>query len=159
MVGLQASFSDCSIPRLCRLLLCTLPCPSCCYNPCHSYHTTSSAHLVVPRLRPSISVCQTRSFAHMGISRLCPIIPTTHHVLPLPFGSGSYCVPISPPILLPLASRESSWVAQSFFSFAYWRHHASLLHPPYYYPVSLAYTSNKGRSTTHCTTVACRLSM
>ena len=60
-----ASVSDCSILRLCRLLLCTLPFPSCYYNLHHSYHTSSSAHLGVPRLRPSISVCHTRSFAHI----------------------------------------------------------------------------------------------
>ena len=155
----QASVSHCSIPGLCRLLLCTLPCPSCYYNLRHSYHTSSSAHLGVPCLRPRISVCHTRPFAHLGVSRLRPSMPTTHPILPLPSGSGSYCMPISPPILLPLASRESTRAAQSCFSVASWHHHASLLSPPPAYPVSLAHTSNKGHSATHCATVACRRSM
>ena len=91
----QASFSDCSIPILCRLLLCTLPWPSCYSNLCHIYHTSSSNHLVLSHPRPSISVWHTRSLAHLGVSRLRLNIPTTHPVLPLPSGSGSYCVLIS----------------------------------------------------------------
>ena len=115
-MGFQASVSDCLISRRCCLLLCILPCPSCYSNPSHSYHTSSSAHIGVPRLRPSISVCHTRSFAHLGVSHLRPSMPTTHPVLPLPSGSSSYCMPISPPILLlPLASRESARMARSFF--------------------------------------------
>ena len=113
-----------------------------------------------PRLRPSISVCHTRSFAHLGVSRIRPSMPTTHPILHIPYGSGSYCTPISPPILiLPLASHESARVARSCFSVASWRHHAPLLRPPTLYPVSLVHNSNGGRSATHCATVACRLSM
>ena len=77
-----------------------------------------------------------------------------------PFQLRSYYTPISPLLLLILlASRESSRVARSCFYFASWRHHIFLLHPSNLYPVSLGKTSNKGRSTTHCATVACRFSM
>ena len=89
----QASVSDCSNPRLCRLLLCIFPCPSCYSNPPNSYRKGLSAHLGVPHLRPSISVCHTRSFAHLGVSRLRPSMPTTHPVLPLPSGSGPTACP------------------------------------------------------------------
>ena len=78
VVGFQASVSDWSTPRLCRLLLCILPCPSCYYNPCHSYQTSSSSHLGVPRLWPRVSMCHTSSFAHyfcvfwrLGIFHFC----------------------------------------------------------------------------------------
>ena len=74
----QASVSDCSDPKLCRLLLCILPSPSIFLNPCHIHHTFSSAHLGVPCLRPSISDCHTRSFAHLGVARLRPSIPITY---------------------------------------------------------------------------------
>ena len=87
----QASVSDCSNPRLCRLLLCIFPCPSCYSNPPNSYRKGLSAHLGVPHLRPSISVCHTRSFAHLGVSRLRPSMSTTHPVLPS--GSGPTACP------------------------------------------------------------------
>ena len=45
------------------------------------------------------------------------------------------------------------------FSVASWRHHTFILRPPPSYPLYLAITSNKGLSTTHCSTVACRRSM
>ena len=112
----QASVSNCSNPILCRLFLCIFPCHSCYYNPHHSYHTSSSAHLGVSCLRPSISVYHTRSFTHLSVSCLCPSMLTTHPFLPLPSGSGFYCMPIHPPILLlPLASCESARVDRSFF--------------------------------------------
>ena len=100
------------------------------------------------------SLSATRGHSHLGVSRLRPSMPTTHPVLPIPSGSGSYCMPISPPIiLLPLASRKYARVAQICFSIASWRHHASLLRPPPSYPVSLAHTSNKGRRATPYATV------
>ena len=107
----QASVSDCSILRLCRLLLCTLPCPSCYYNLHHSYHTNSSAHLGVPSLQPRICVCYMRSFSHLGVSRICPSMPTSQLVLPL--SSGSYCMTFSPLLFFLLSSREISRVARS----------------------------------------------
>ena len=73
----HASVSDCSNPRLCRLLLCIIPSPPRFPNPL-SHHTGSSAHLGFPCLRPIISDCHTRSFAHLGVSRLRPSIPITH---------------------------------------------------------------------------------
>ena len=113
VVEFQASVSYCSIPRLCRLLLCTLPCPSWYSNPRHSYHTSSSTHLVVPRLRPSVSFFHRRPFSHLVVSRLRSIMPTTHPVLPLSSCCGFYRVHISARILLhPLASRESVRVAR-----------------------------------------------
>ena len=154
----QASVSDCSILRLCRLLLCTLPRPPHYSILHHSYHTSSSAHLGVPRLRPIISTCHTRSFAHLGVSRLRPSMPTSQPALPLP--SGSYCVTFSPPNLLLLAFREiPARVARSYFSVVSWRHQASLLRPPPLYNLPLAHTSNSRRSATHCSTVSCRLPM
>ena len=78
---------------------------------------------------------------------------TTHPVLRLPSGCGSYCMPISPPILLPLVSRKSARVTQSFFSVASWIHHAYLLIPLPDYPVSLSHTSNNGRSSIHYATI------
>ena len=141
----QASVSDCSILRLCRLLLCTLPCPSCYYNLHYSYHTSSSTHLGVPCLRPSISACHTRSFVHLGVSCLHLSIPTSQPALPL--SSCSYRVLFSLPFLLFfLASRKYARVARSYFSVASWRHQASLIIPSPSYPVSLAHTSHKGRS-------------
>ena len=74
----QASVSDCSNSRLCRLLLCVIPSPSRCHNPHHSHHTGSSTHLGVPCLRLSISDCHRRQFDHLGVTRLLPIIPITH---------------------------------------------------------------------------------
>ena len=127
----QASVSDCSNPRLCSLFLCIFPLPYCYSNPRRSYHTSSSSHMGVPCLQNIISICHTRLFVYLGFSRLCPSMPTTQPVLPLPSGSGSYCVPISPPILLlpPLSSYESTRVTQSFFDVASWFHHASLMTP------------------------------
>ena len=77
-VVFQASVSDCSIPRLCWLLLCILPIPSRLTNTLHIHHTGSSAHLGVPCLRPRISDFHTRSLAHLGVACLCPSIPITH---------------------------------------------------------------------------------
>ena len=159
VVDFQASVSDWSIPRLCLLLLCTLSCPPCYYNLLHSYHTSSSAHLGVPRLQPIISVFQKSSFSHLGVSHLRPSIPTNHPILPLPSGSGSYCMPISPSILLALASCDSAKVDRSCFYVVSLCHHTSLVNPSPSYPVSLAHTSNKGRSATHWSTVSCRLSI
>ena len=73
----QASVSDCSNPRLCRLLLCILHRPSRFHNTRHIHHTGSSTHLGVPCLRPSIYDCHTRSFDHLGVPRLRSIIPIT----------------------------------------------------------------------------------
>ena len=127
MVGLQASFSDCSIPRLCRLLLCILIFPYFCSNPCQRYHTSSSAHLGVPCLRPSIYVYHKRSFSNMVVSCHCYSMPTTHPILPLPYSSCSYCMPISPLILLlHLASCEATRVSRIFF--------CRLLAPPRLHP-------------------------
>ena len=78
MVEFQASVSDCSNPRICRLLLCILPSPSSFTNLRHSHHTGSSAHLGVPCLRTSISDCHTRLFAHMGAACIRPSIPINH---------------------------------------------------------------------------------
>ena len=112
VVEFQASVSDFSTPILCRLLLCICLLPSWYSNPSHSYHMSSSANLGVPRLRPSIFICHTRSFAHVGVSRLGLSVTTNHPVLPLLSGTNSYCVPISPPILLLLLDyRESVRVA------------------------------------------------
>ena len=113
-----------------------MPLPPCYYKILHSYHTSSSTHLGVPRLWPSISVWHTRSFSYLGVYFLRPIIKNAHPVLPFLSGSSSYCVPISPLILPPLASHESFRVAWSCFSVASWHHHASLLCPHLSYPVS-----------------------
>ena len=143
----RASVSELSISRLCHLFLCTLPCPSCYSNLHHSYHTISSAHLGVHRLRPRISVYHTRLFAHLGVSRLRPSMLTSQPALPLPF--GSYCVIFSRPLILLLASRNSARMDRSCFSDASWIHQASLLRSLPWYNVSLAHTSNRGRSATH----------
>ena len=137
MVGFQASFSDCSIPRLCRLLLCNLSRPSCYSSPQRRYHMSSSAHLGVPRLQPSIFACHTRSFANLGVYRLCPSMSNYQPALPLP--PGSYCMEFSSLLLLLLASREISRVDRSCFSVASWRHQASLLRPP---PLRTLFTWN-----------------
>ena len=113
VVGFQASFNDWSIPRLCRLLLCTLP-----FSPCYSsiypsYHTSSSNYLGVPHLRPSISVCHTMLFSHLGVSCLCLSIPKYQPALPLL--SSSYCMSFSPPLLLLLVSHELFSVERIFF--------------------------------------------
>ena len=74
----QASFSDCSNPRLCCLLLCILPSPYIFPNPHHSQQIGSSAHLGVRYLYPIISDCHTRSLSHLGVAHLRPKIPITH---------------------------------------------------------------------------------
>ena len=174
MVGFQASVIYCSIPRICPLLLFISPCTSWYSNPQHIYHTSLSTHLGVPCLPPIISVCHTRSFAHLSISRLRPSMPNIHPVIHLPScsdsdsgsgsgsgsSSGSYCMPISPLIiLLSLSSRYSVRVSWSSLYVASWRHHAFILPPPPSCPVSLAHTPNKGHGATHNATVHCRLSM
>ena len=73
----QASVSECSKPRLCRLLLCILPSPYRFLNTCHSHHTGSSSHLGIPCLPPSISECHKRSSAHLGVACLRPRLPLT----------------------------------------------------------------------------------
>ena len=95
----RASVSDCSNPRLCRLLLYILHSPSRCTNHRHSHRTGSSAHLGVPCLRPSISGCPTRSFAHLGVARLRPSILITHpYFLYLPVAVLLYAhLPTAPP--------------------------------------------------------------
>ena len=129
VVGFQASVSDCSILRLCCLLLCTLPRPPGYSILHHSYYNSSSSHLGVPCLRPSISTCHTSSFAHLGVSRLRLSIPTSQPALPIP--SGSYCVTFSPPLLILLSSHKiSARVIRSCFSVASWHQQASLLTPP-----------------------------
>ena len=155
----QASSSDCSNPRLCRLLLCILDSPSGFPNPHHSHHTGSSAHLGVPCIRTSIFNCHKRSFSHLGVDRLRPSIPIIHPDSS-PFPLRSYYMPISPPLLLLLLdSRKSSRVSQSCFYFASWHHHTFLLRTPPPCPVSLENTSNKGHSANHCATVSCRHSL
>ena len=156
---LQASVSDCSNPRLCQLLLCILRIPYSFPNPRHSHLTGSSIHLGVPCLRPSISDCHTRSFHHLGVARLRPCIPITHpDFLSLPFVVLLHAhLPTAPPP--PFSFPQVFQGGPKFFSVASWRHHTFLLRPPPLYPVSLAYTSNKGRCATHCTTVSCRRSM
>ena len=89
----QASVSDCSNPRLYRLLLFICPIPYCYSNSHHIHQTGSSSHLGVPGLRPRISVFHTRLFAHLGVSRLRPSITNTHPVFHLPSGSGNTAFP------------------------------------------------------------------
>ena len=103
-----------------------LPCLPCYSSPHLSFHLRSFAHLGVARLRPLISTYITSSTAHPGISRLRLSIPTTRYTsLPSP---GSYCADIPSRHFLILASREiSSRFARSCLSVAPWRHHASLL--------------------------------
>ena len=95
----------------CYVLLPFLPCYS---NPQLSFNTRSFAHLGVANLRPIISTYRMGSTAHPGISRICPIIPTTRSgSLPSP---GSYCVAFHSHFLLLLASHNiSSRVAQGFY--------------------------------------------
>ena len=155
----QASVSDCSNPRLCRLLLCMLPSPSRFPNPRHSHHTGSSNHLGVPCIRPRISDCHSRSFAHLGVPCLCPSIPITHpDLLSLTVAVLLHVhLPTAPPP--PFSFPRVCQVGSEFFLWASWRNQTFLLHPPPSYPVSLLHTSNKGRSATHCAKVACRCSM
>ena len=85
-----------------------------------------------PIFQPSISVCHTRLFAHIGVSRLRPRMLTSQPALPL--SSGSYCVKFSLPFLLLLASCDSARLSQSCFSDASWHHQAPPLRPPPSYP-------------------------
>ena len=96
---IQASVSDCSNPRLCRLLLCILPSPSRFPNPLHSHHTGSSAHLGVPCLRPIISNCHMRSFSNLSVACIRPIILITHpDLLSLPVAVLLHAhLPTAPP--------------------------------------------------------------
>ena len=132
-------------------------------RPCHSihrrsHHTSSSAHLGVPRTRPSIYAYHTRSFALLGISHLLLRIPTSQPTQPPPI--GCYYMTFSPTLLFLLASLDiTSRAAQSFFSVASWLHQASLLRRPLSYPFYLSHTSNRGYNTTRHATVACRLPM
>ena len=90
-----------------------LPCHPCYSSPRRSYHTSSSSHTRVTRLRPRISAYHMRSFAHLGVSRLHPIILTYQSATPPP--SGSYCVTLSPNRLLLLASRKIPAKAEQSF--------------------------------------------
>ena len=151
---LQASVSDCSKPRLCRLLLCIIPIPYSFPNPRHSHHTGSSVHLGVPCLCPIISDCHTKRFTNLGVSRLCPSITITHpYFLSITIAVRLYShLPIaSPP---PFSFPQVFQSVPKLFFVASWRHHTFLLSPPPSYPVYLSHTSNKGRSDTHCATVA-----
>ena len=101
----------------------------CYYITCRIYHTSSSAHLGIPRLCPRISAYHTRSFAHLGVSCIRPRITTSHPATPPP--SGSYCVTLSPNCLNLLASCNIPVnVGRICFSFTSWRHQASLMCPP-----------------------------
>ena len=81
----RASVSDCSNPRLCRLLLFIPPIPSRFLNPRHSHHTYSSSHLGVPCLRTRISNCHTSSSDPLVVACLRLSIPITHtYFLSLP---------------------------------------------------------------------------
>ena len=105
-----------------------LPDRPCYSNLRRSYHTISSIHLVIPRLRPRISACYTSSFAHLGVSRIHPRIPTSKLSTSPP--SGSYFKPLCPNFLFLLDScKISVQVARCCFSVASWRHQASLLCP------------------------------
>ena len=103
----------------------------------------------------------TATRGHLPTSESLVSVPSYRLPTPTssPFRLRSYYIHTSPPILLLLlAFRESARVAGSFFA-ASWRHHAFLLRPPLAYPVSLAHTSNKGHSATHCARVICHCSM
>ena len=81
-----------------------LPRRSCYYSPCRNYHTSSSAYLGVPGLSPGIYAYHTRSFAHLCVSCLCTIIPTSYPATPPP--SGSCFMTLSSNRLLLLSSRD-----------------------------------------------------
>ena len=133
----------------CCVILPHFPCYS---SSRHIYHTSSSAHLGVPRLRPSSSAYHTRSFSRLGVFRIRPIIPNSHTATPPP--SISYCMMLSQNHLLLLASHEiPSKVTRSCFYVASWCHQASHLHPPHLYPFSPSHTYNSGCNATHCSTV------
>ena len=130
----------------CYVLLTHCPCY---YITRSSYHTSSSSHLGVPRLRPSISTYHMISLSHLGVSHLRPSIPTSQPTLLPP--SRSYCMAFFPNIILLWAScKILSRMVRSCFSVASWRHQASFLLKPPLYSFSLAYTSNSGHNTTHC---------
>ena len=123
---------------------------------------TTQVHL--PTCASPVSVIEFTTTTWGHSPTLAYIIPVPAYRLPTPTSSPlwlrSYYMPIYLPILLLLlASCESSRVAQSCFYVASWHQHAFLLRPPPSYPVSLAHTLNKGRSTTHCETVEFRCSM
>ena len=121
VVEFQASVRDFSSLRLCRLLLYNSTPPPRYTSTYRSYHTSSSAHLGVPRLRPIISSYHTRSFVHLGLSCIRPSIMNYHPTNPPP--SGFYCTMLSSNILLLLAAHKiTAKVAQSFFSVASWHH-------------------------------------
>ena len=102
------------------------------------------------------STHNTQGYDHLGVYRIRPSITTSQSSHPPP--SGSYCMAFYPTLLHLLDSHDiPARVARSFFYVASWRHQASLLHPTYSYPLSLAYTSTSGRNATSRTTVACRL--
>ena len=106
-----------------------LPHHPCYSSPRRSYHTSSSTHPGITCICPIISAYHTRSFAHPRASHLRPIIPTSHYVTPPP--SVSYCLTLSPNILLLLYSRMTTTkVAWICFSVASWRHQDSLLRLP-----------------------------
>ena len=155
----QASASECSNPRLCCLLLCILPIPSSFPNPHHIHHTCSTSHLGVRCLRPRISDCHTRSFAHLGVARLCTSIPIIHldflYLLVAFLLHDHLPTAPPPPFSFPRVFQDGP----KFFFVASWSHHTFLLRPPPSYSVSLAHTSNKLLITTHCTTVAYCCSM
>ena len=113
-------------------------------SPHCSYHTSSSAHLGVPCIHPSISDYHTRLFSHLDVSCLLTRIPTPHPSTWPP--SGSYCMKLYlniPPLLSD--HNIPSKVPQSCFYVASWHHQASLLRPPPSYNFSLVHTSNSGR--------------
>ena len=131
------------------VILTRRPCYS---NPCRSYQASSSSHLGVTRLSPSIYAYQTMSFAYLGVSCLSPSIPNSYPATPPP--SVSYCVTLSPNILLVLSScKNPAKVAQSCLCVTSWSHQSSLLHPPPSYHFSLAHTSNIGCNAIHFITV------
>ena len=136
-VFFQASFSDCSNPRICRSFLCILPSPSSFPNPRHSHHTGSYSHLCVPCIRPSISNCNTRAFIHMGVARLLTSIPITHQdLLSLQVAVLLHAhIPTAPPP--PFSFLRICQGGLKFFSVASWRYHAFFLCPPHSYPVTL----------------------
>ena len=117
-----------------------------------------------PTWAPPISVpaSPTAKRGHSPTWALLVSVPSyrLHTQTSSPFRLRFYYMPISPLLLLLLlSSRDSSRVARSCFSVASWRLNTFLLRPLPSYPVSLEHTSNKGRSATHCATVACRRSM
>ena len=96
---LQSSVSDCSNPILCCLLLCILPITYSFTNTLHIHNIGSSNHLCFPCIRPSISDCHMRTFAHLGVARLCPSIQITHpYFLSLPVAVLLHAhLPTAPP--------------------------------------------------------------